>query len=389
MLSRTADSIFWLARYMERAEDMSRLVDMGRRMSAIPGVGPDYFQGRRSEWPAVLAATGCTEGYNEHRYTEDYADLDENAATLRYLLTEPKNPASVRSAFEAARANARSARAALTREMWEVVNDSWIHFTRLQPESISNGSAAPLLEMIKSSAALFRGAADSSALRNDSYCFLRLGFAVERMDCTARLLDVKAARNSAEAENGVVDRFRWMALLRAAGQHLAYRAHYRADYNGALIAEFLIKRPESPRSLMCLSLEIEAQLLTLARLYGDEIDCMADARALTRLLSDAQIDIDDPKGTHEFLSEVIEKNSELATAIANSFHFGPSVPQIPATEQAIRPDAGEDAASRTVESDEDAAERAAQSVAEALEGASQSQVQAGSMQSQQALGSGA
>ena len=322
MLSRTADSLFWLARYMERAEYTARLVDMGRRIGAIPGSGPGCFGGRRSEWPAILAATGCTEGYNARRWAGDYAPLDEAMATCRYLLIEPENPSSVRASFEAARANARSIRAALTRETWESINDAWNQFRRLTDDDVRNGALRTLLESIKTATAQFRGATEGSALRNDGYEFLSLGFAVERLDCTARLLDVKAAQAHEAADGGVIDRYRWVALLRACGQVLAYRAHFRADYDGALINKFLITQAESPRSLMYSALEVETRLTRLSVYYGAPCDCLGEARELIALIRRAPTDHADALQLHSFLSQVIAANSRLSAAIAAAYHFG-------------------------------------------------------------------
>lgn len=326
MLSRTADNLFWLARYMERAENMARFVDMGRRMSAMPGSGPQCHGGHRQEWPAVLAATGCTQGYNELRWNaETYGELNETMATVRYLLIEPTNPSSVHSCFEAARFNARSARGALTREMWEAVNDAWIQFRALKAEEVNNGSLSPLLDWIKTAVSQFRGAADGSALRNDSYEFLRLGFAVERLDCIARLLDVKTAQIlKHEDDDGVSRRFRWVALLRAAGQLLAYHAHYRADYSRRRIADFLIKNTHSPRSLLYSALRAEEHLNTLGALYGERATCADEARALTAHLRGAEIDALLEEGLHDFLCETIRLNTVLAAAIAESYYFGPA-----------------------------------------------------------------
>lgn len=323
MLSRTADSLFWLARYMERAENTARLVDMGRRMGAIPGSGPNCVGGRRSEWPAILAATGCTEGYKERRWSEPYAEHDDALAACRYLLLEPENPSSVRASFEAARSNARSIRSALTREMWESVNDAWNQFRRLGVENVRNGELSPLLGSIKSAAAQFRGAAEGSALRNDGYEFLRLGFAVERLDCTARLLDVKAAPARRAPEDDVIDRYRWIAVLRACGQLLAYRAHFRKDYDGALIDRFLISQAESPRSLMHSALQVETYLTSLSLYYGAPSGCLGEARSLIDLIRKAPIASMDETEMHRFLSNVIAANSRLTAAIATAYHFGP------------------------------------------------------------------
>lgn len=326
MLSRTADSIFWIARYMERAENTARLVDMGRRMGAIPGSGPDCYNGRRSEWASVLAATGCTEGYNQHRWNESYAPMEEPLASSRFLLLEPDNPSSVRACFEAARANARATRAALTREMWEVVNNAWHQFRSLEPGNVRNGGLSPLLASIKTATAQFRGAADSSALRNDGYEFLRLGFAVERLDCTARLLDVKAAPARRSEETSVIDRYRWIALLHACGQVLAYRAHFRADYDGELIDRFLITQVESPRSLMHAALEVDERLNRLSEYYGAPSACRSESRALIEFIRDAPISSMDDREMHSFLHGAIAANSRLTSAIAAAYHFAAGQP---------------------------------------------------------------
>ncbi|MEM9725676.1 MAG: alpha-E domain-containing protein [Pseudomonadota bacterium] len=332
MLSRTADSLFWLARYMERAENTARLVDMGRRMGAIPGAGPDCLAGRRSEWPAILAATGCTAGYNAKRTTEPYAALDEVTATLRYLLLEPENPASVRSSFEAARANARAVRAALNLQMWESVNEAWIAFRMLRTEDLLKGGLSPQLEMIKTSAAQFLGAIEGAALRNDGYQFLQLGFAVERLDCTARLLDVKVAGRAQRSEppataDEMAERHRLVAVLRAAGQMLAYRAQCRSDYTRDEVTNFLIRRRESPRSLLYAAMRIEGHLRALEELYEAPAACMPEAKALIQTIRDAPLDRLDKGELHRFLAEVIAANGALSAGIAASYHFGPAPAQ--------------------------------------------------------------
>lgn len=320
MLSRTADSLFWLARYVERADSIARLIDMGRWMRATPGSG----DAPRSEWPSILAAAGCARGFYE---THDAAD---QWPCIVYLMLSRDNPSSVLSCFEQARANARGARAALTVEMWEAVNDTWIELRALSPSSLENGSMSPLLDWIRQRGALLRGAADSTALRNDGFAFLNLGFHVERLDNTARLLDVRAgdpttwSTASARAEAG--DPYDWMAILRAAGVLRAYHAAYNADYHAKHILDFLILNPCCPRSIAHCAERILMDLEDLARFYGRREVCHMNVAAIVGRLRETSIDEVVDADLHGFLTDLIIRNNQLAKAIADAYHFAPQEP---------------------------------------------------------------
>lgn len=359
MLSRTADQIYWLSRYVERAENMARLIDMARRMAAVPGDGPDCDRGHRSEWPSVLSAAGAAKAFEARRRDPDMAGLSPTAAIQRFLLLDTGFPGSVASSFEAARANARAARGALTREMWESVNDAWIQMRALRPEDLSNGSLSPVLDWVKLSGAQFRGAADGSALRNDGFDFLRLGFFVERLDNTARLLDVKSfsapwsatigGADGRTARDAAIDHYQWVAILRAAGLLLAYRAQYRSDYDPEKMADFLIQNAQCPRSLMHCALRVEEHVNTLAANYGRRVLCSEDARALTNAVRDAEIDLSDPASLHGFLSDIVRRSNALSESIALSFYFAPQSPKEDLVEaQAEATDDGIEAAGRLV-----------------------------------------
>lgn len=363
MLSRTADNLFWLSRYMERAENMARLVDMGRRMSVIPGVRGEG--GHRREWPAILSASGAASGFQEAREAGRYEGLSERAAAVRYLLVDIENPSSVRSCFEAARYNARSARGALTREMWEAINDAWIAFRALKPEDITNGSLSPLLDWIKLVGAQFRGASDGGSLRNDGFEFLRLGLKVERLDSMARLLDVKAQRLSAAESDGMVDRYEWTALLRAAGALLAYHAAYRADVEREQVCEFLIRNAVCPRSLIYCALRAQAHLDTLGALYGAPSPAMEVARALTAAIRRIDTERLAEVEQRAVLGEVIRLNNALSMSIAESYHFSPAAPEESAEAQALETEEAREAGEGPEAREEEAAASAAEAEAEA------------------------
>ena len=306
MLSRTADSLFWLARYVERAENMSRLIDMGRRRAATP----DEQAGSRADWPAVLSAAGCA--------PED-EQLD-SAGAIRRLVLDRENQSSVLACFENARGNARAARAALTKEMWEAVNDAWIAVRALTPADLSNGALSGRLDWIKQVGANFRGAAHGSALRNDGYEFLRLGASVERLDSGARMIDVICF---ADAEAGAPDDLRWVSALRAAGVLRAYHAACRGDHDPRRIAKFLIFDERCPRSLAYCAYASLSRLRKLAEFYGKSTPALEEAQALHGELRALAIEDVFGGDLHGFVSSVIRRNNALSLAIAESFHFAP------------------------------------------------------------------
>ena len=168
MLSRTAENLFWTARYLERAEGAARLIEMGQRMAMLPR----SFS--REEWRSVAMAAGAA-----HLF-EDEPVVDE-AAIIRVLMLDKDNPSSIRACLERARANARAVRVALTRDVWETLNEGWRRLEGVDLPTAQRDLPA-LLDWVKQRAALFRGAATTSMLRSDRYDFLMLGAYIERAD---------------------------------------------------------------------------------------------------------------------------------------------------------------------------------------------------------------
>ena len=188
MLSRTADNLFWLSRYMERADFVARIVQATQRLTSLP---TDYGQPRQgTEWESALQAAGTADGF-----VNTGLPVDE-ASVVEYLTFSVDNPSSIRNCIEYARANARSVRTALTVEMWEAINSAWIELKRF--EEINAGRSrydreelTRFLEFVKKTSLDFDGCAYRTMLRNDAYWFSRLGVYMERADNTARILDVK------------------------------------------------------------------------------------------------------------------------------------------------------------------------------------------------------
>lgn len=313
MLGRTANDLYWLSRYVERAENMARLLEVGYRIVLLPREG----QGFHEEWRSTLASTGCA---------ETYAAKYGNIATrdvVNFLLFDADNPSSIRSCLTAARQNARAQRTALTRDMWECLNGSWIEFEALKPQHVTSNELPGLLDWIKQRSALYRGTLLNTILRNDTYCFSQLGTFLERADNTARILDVKyyVLLPSSEVVGGGVDNFQWGAILRSVSAHRSYRWVYKENYKPWRIAEYLILNRQMPRSLAYSYSEIAAALADLERHYGRSEACHVTAGATTDELAKRAVDEIFQSGLHEFLQSFIARNNRLGTEISSAYHF--------------------------------------------------------------------
>ncbi|MFV1849586.1 MAG: alpha-E domain-containing protein [Porticoccaceae bacterium] len=313
MLSRTADNLFWLSRYVERAENMARLMEMGYRMALMPAVG----DGNRSEWESVLSASGCQAGYDPN------APLRQEEVA-NFLIFNRDNPSSIINCFEYARANARAMRTAITAEMWEALNNALMELRRPSMHNLAKNELPEFIDWVKKQGSLFRGTTNSTILRNDGYDFIRLGTFIERADNTARLLDVKyyvLLPETSMVGDGV-DNYQWTTVLRAASSLRAFHWVYRDDYSPHRIAHFLILNPFSPRSLAHCAEQITQHLERLARHYGQRHPVHGQAVEMYSLLTQSEMEEIFSNGLHEFLNDFQARNRELSSAIADAYYFG-------------------------------------------------------------------
>ncbi|MGI9383638.1 MAG: alpha-E domain-containing protein, partial [Methyloligellaceae bacterium] len=282
MLGRTADDLFWLSRYVERAENMARLTEVGYRITLMPRNSDEY----REEWRSTLASAGCAAGF-ESKYGEFTTDN-----VVNYLLLDPENPSSVYSCIETARNKARAVRTAMTTDMWESLNATWLELSSVKPRSMTPNVLPGFLEWVKQRSQLFRGALLGTSLRNENYIFSQLGAYIERADNTARILDVKYYILLPEHEivGGGMDSYQWTTILRSVAANRSYRWVYHEGYKPWRIAEFLIQCKDMPRSLAYCHGQINANLDALGEAYGARHDCHALAEETTRLLESQTID---------------------------------------------------------------------------------------------------
>lgn len=311
LLGRTANGLYWMHRYIERAENMARLVDAGLRMALTK------TSDAPEEWSSVLMSAGCANGFNQRNGAYSAATVSD------FLLRDGCNPSSVVSSIETARSNARMVRTALTREAWESVNEAWMVLKTALETPVSESELPRVLDLIKRETALIRGAFHGTMLRNEIFDFALLGTFVERADSTARILDVKyyVLLPSISYVGTTLDNFQWESILRSVSAHRSYRWVYDAEYNPVNIADYLILNGDMPRSLHFCYANIVERLDHLARGYGSIPHSLNLSRGTLAKLEGQRIDTIFEGGLHEFLSDFIKQTNHLGNQIASDYNF--------------------------------------------------------------------
>ncbi|MFN6925773.1 MAG: alpha-E domain-containing protein [Tabrizicola sp.] len=313
MLSRTADNLYWIARYMERADTVARLLEVGSRISLLPSA-----RGYRSEWDSLLQATGMA-----HAFAQKYGDpVQRNIES--FLFFDRDNPSSVASCITAARENGRIVRTALTSQVWDALNTAFQELKGLEREERSKLDLGRLTDWVTRHAAMVRGAIDATLLRDDGFNFLNIGYYLERGDSTARLIDVKyyVLLPRLDFVGSGLDNYQWSTLLRAMGAQRAFHWAYGGEVTAAKIADFLILNPQSPRSLATCSAGLVNHLDRLAKKYGRETAAQVKARALLAEVEGTSVEAIFDEGLHEYLTRFIRDSADLALAIHETYLSG-------------------------------------------------------------------
>jgi uncharacterized alpha-E superfamily protein len=311
LLGRVANGLYWMNRYIERAENMARLVDAGLRMALT------RTSNAEEEWKSVLLSAGV-----ENAYAQRYSGYT-SSTVADFLIRDIDNPSSSMSSIETARFNARMVRTALTRETWESINEAWMALKRMLADPIDERDLPKVLDEIKRATALIRGSLYGTQLRNEIFDFAQIGTYVERADNTARILDVKyyVLLPSISWVGSTLDNYQWESILRSVAAHRSYRWVYDAEYRPTNIADYLILNGRMPRSLTFCYRFLAEHLRFRQEDYGLRLPChqtVEDTLAKLRVGSIKQIF---DGGLHEFLTDFIRDNYRLGDEVSKDYRF--------------------------------------------------------------------
>jgi uncharacterized alpha-E superfamily protein len=326
MLSRTADHLFWMARYMERAENTARMLDVNYQASLLPQSADEAASG----WKGLLGISELSGDFATRYGAITLANV------MRYMVSDAENGSSIRNCLQAARENARAVRGTLTTEVWETQNQTWLEFQRMIAGESFLRDPSTLFEWVKFRSHLSRGVTVGTMLQDESFHFLRIGSFLERADNTARLLDVKFHAVESEYHGGgngqsqsqggqgqgqgrdiEVDFYHWSGILRSVSGFEVYRKAYRNVIKPEKVAELLILRPDMPRSMAACMHEVVINLQKVAN--EQSADTLRRAGRLQADLQYGRIDEILATGLHAYLTQFLERVNTLGVGISRDF----------------------------------------------------------------------
>jgi uncharacterized alpha-E superfamily protein len=303
MLSRTAENLYWTGRYVERAENTARTLDVSLRAALQRGL--------ESDWDSVIDIIG-----ERGRFTEKYESATADAITAFAILDED-NPSSIVSSFMVVRENMRALRSTISNEMWETVNSAWLAVRDWDEGTLRRRGAREICEWVVGRSHLFHGIAHSTTLQDDAFHFIRLGTFLERADNTTRLLDTKYVGLKSAAAGPATAYYAWGAVLRALGAFRAYHHAFRDVIEADKVAELLVLRRDMPRSLRFCAQEVLGHLDYLGK--NRDLECQRLAGELHAQLRFARMDRVLEAGLHKFLNEIVERLTVLGNQISKDF----------------------------------------------------------------------
>jgi uncharacterized alpha-E superfamily protein len=311
MLSRTADHLFWMARYTERAENTARMLDVNVQTALLPQSAEDTERG----WRAMLGISELQDDFDRK-----YPKLTARDV-IDFMTRDPANPSSIVSCLASARENARAVRGTLTTEVWETHNTTWLELQNQLRSKRLNNDPSPFFEWVKYRSHLSRGVTIGTMLKDEAFYFIRLGTHLERADNTARIIDVKFHGDGKEGERAGQDAQRdfyyWAAILRSVSAFEIYRKVYRDVITPARVAELLMLRPDMPRSLMGCMEEVVANLKQVCNDSSAATERFAGR--LHAQLKFASIDDILEEGLHDYLDRFLANINELGNRVSRDF----------------------------------------------------------------------
>ncbi|AMP01687.1 A predicted alpha-helical domain with a conserved ER motif family protein [Collimonas arenae] len=332
MLSRTADHLFWMSRYTERAENTARMLDVHVQTGLLPQSVEDAEKG----WRAILGISELQQAFDKK-----YSVLTQKDV-IDFMVRDPSNPSSIASCLKQARENARAVRGALTTEAWEIQNATWIKMQGYLQTDALEQNPSEFFEWVKHRSHLSRGVTIGTMLKDEAFHFIRLGTFLERADNTARIIDVKfhgAKEGAAYKKNGQqqvqskeqqhaeerkdaiaepqVDFYYWAAILRSVSGFEIYRKVYRDVITPARVADLLILRPDMPRSLLACMEQVVGNLKHVRNDISSDTERFAGKLHADLKFSNLDEILD--AGLHDYLTRFFERVFELGNRISRDF----------------------------------------------------------------------
>ena len=319
MLSRTAENLFWSARYIERADSLARLLEVGYRISLIPNTERGYT----NEWESILETSGTRD-----EYLKKYKTISKEKIIF-YLLFESENSSSVKNCIKTARENIRMVRTAVTLEVWNAVNSSYHELDKNMKDTKSLLKELPeIIEWIKKQVNLIRGTILNTQLINDGYDFLILGTYFERADFTARIINVKyfILLPSINYVGGDIDNFQWSLMLRSISSFRAFKWAYGGqEISYTKIIDFLILNMTCPRSLIFSVEKINHHLGRLSKFYKQTSTSNKKIGLMYKNIKNLNANKITEIGLHEFLKSFIKEINFVYKKFEQKYFFGSEI----------------------------------------------------------------
>jgi uncharacterized alpha-E superfamily protein len=313
MLSRTADHLYWMARYIERAESLARLVDAHYRMSLLPHSPETLATSLRSTMTAL---------HMETAYLERHKTI-EPRAVFEFVSLDRDYSGSIFSCLRSARENARAVRGSLTSELWETLNSTWLDARSQVARRSMQTDIGQFVEWVKERSHLTRGVTIGTMMRDEAFHFTRIGTFLERADSTARILTAHQSDLVPGADASVVpDPYAWSVLLRALSAFEVYRRVYRDVITPFKVAQLLILRDDMPRSLLRCCKEVYANLKSVANQQSAETERRAGE--MHAMLHFTRMEEISAKGVPLFLEQFLDRLRDLGDRVASDFLVPPA-----------------------------------------------------------------
>ncbi len=312
MLSRIADSLYWMSRYLERAGNTARLLEINllyllEAEDALPEV---------AQWKPLLAIS-----VSEDAYAACYGSSEiTQRKVIQFMTAERSNPSSIRSSLRLARENARVVRDRISKEMWEAMNQLWLQLERQLEAPPAPQGAPALYAEVRNGVARFHGLTLNTMMRGEGWAFYQLGTCLERADMTARILDVKyhLLLPDLSMVGSPLDYYQWAALLRSLSGFEAYRRKYHAGLRPIDVTEFVILERDFPRSLLFCVERMDQALETIRGEAADGASAAAVRRLHEFVEATSAADIY-AAGLHEYLDGFLLHVSELHAALQTDY----------------------------------------------------------------------